>query len=30
MIALQLNGTRSRAKGVHEKSEQWSLLQPNQ
>ena len=30
LIALQLNGARSRAKGVHEKSEQWSLLQPNQ
>lgn len=30
MIALQLNGARSRAKWVHEKSEQWSLLQPNQ
>ena len=30
MIALQLNGARCRAKGVHEKSEQWSLLQPYQ
>jgi len=30
LISLQLNGARSRATGVHEKSEQWSLLQPNQ
>jgi hypothetical protein len=29
-IALQLNGARCRAKGVHEKSEEWSLFQPNQ